>query len=321
METLLIAKPLTIARISGRTGFPVQFWGENMESKFAACSIIAILMLGVLFSGCTSEDKAQEIQNGDEQGGQNETAENPDGADAAESQQSENNSLNLLFYDDFNDGTMNPAWKTADCDNADGTKFEEKEGAMQVYGGGKDIYEPQAGIASYPMITTFVGSDEYSAVYTKIDGNFFAIVKVTGADAIHEYSKTGIMIRNDISASGSSTGYVVLALESPDGGRGAYFGWDSDDNGYIDSSEKLGNTAYPMWLGISKNGTKFTGFFSMGNGKWEQIAQIEIASAQQSQDVGLFYAPHSYDDSMYVYWIPGNEMGTAKFDNFVVEKL
>ena len=283
--------------------------------RLAALAIIG-LMLATAFSGCLGGEK----EAGVSQEQSEETVEEElEGVNETINETKEN----IIFADNFDDNKMDPLWKTADCDNDDPTTFEEKEGMMQIFAGGKDMNERYG-----------EGVDEYAAVYhSKIDGDFNVTVKVLsleldGVGAVPEndyfypgiWAHAGIMIRNDISAAGSSTGYVFMCAQKT---FWAFYA-DTDDNGYVEDSNGFNSedkTVFPCWLKIAKKEKTFTGFYSVDGTNWKQLGNFTINSANPSQDVGLFGCavkglvplPVGYPNQVYNGCL-------SKFDDFVISR-
>ncbi|MDD5502245.1 MAG: hypothetical protein PHH26_02145 [Candidatus Thermoplasmatota archaeon] len=307
------------------------------ENVLMAIAVIG-LMLGTIFAGCIGESEKKNTVATDA----TETSAGPSGSETEQAPNQTNatenankTAENIIFSDDFDDSAVNSAWKTADCDAEDGTSFEEKDGMMQIYAGGVDVYDATADYMGYfpvPIPVPISGTsgtpagayavfppmaDQYGAVYTPISGNFEVSVKVVSVDTAGTYAKGGIMVKNDISAAASSKGHLILGAENAKG-RGTYFGWDADDNGYIEKSATVAS-ALPIWLKLAKNGTKFTASQSTDGIKWSELGSVDIASAEGSQSVGLFYCANSYADNT-LFWQPNHQMGWAKFDNFTIQK-
>ncbi len=290
-----------------------------MKIKFAAMLLMG-LMLATAFSGCTGEKDdtggtgRTDGGTGDGTGGTGDTGTGGNQTDGSQT----GNQTNVIFSDNFDDNKMDPLLKTADCDNDDRTKIEEKEGTMQIVAGGIDMQDdPQRGKC-----------DEYVAVYyPKVNGDFEAIVKVVSLESetiVPEndnyypgiWAKAGIMVRNDISASGSSTGYAIIAY-SPNYWE---FKADSDDNGYLNMgtpTEEKGTC--PCWVKMVKEGTKFTGYYSTDGTNWKIVGNATLNSASASQDVGIFaHACTGVSGSPTGWPEPVYKLPLAIFDDFVI---
>jgi len=181
----------------------------------------------------------------------------------------------VTISDNF-DGGIGGIWTWADHDSNGGTNSWENGGELVIDAGGADIW---------------TGSDEFAVQYLDdINGNFDIKVRITQQENRNNWGKCGIMVRNDMAANGSSTGYVAMATTP---GNGFSFQYDSNNNGYLDSH--VTNTAVnlPKWIRLKKEGTTFIGYRSNDGINWTVHATRTIASAATVQDVGLFVTSHN----------------------------
>ena len=109
-----------------------------MKLKNVMAIAVIGLMLATALSGCTggNDDTGG---TGDGTGDTGTGGIGDTGTGGGSGNQTGENQTNIIFSDNFDDNKMDSNWKTADCDNVDGTTFEEKEGMMQICAGGKDI--------------------------------------------------------------------------------------------------------------------------------------------------------------------------------------
>ena len=132
-------------------------------------------------------------------------------------------------------------------------------------------------------------TDHYGVIYLK-DGvrkDFTAIVKVNNPNELVGWpGKAGIMVRNDITKSPSSPGYIILAVECWNGWS---IQWDSDGDGRLDNHTKFeGYSEWPNWLKLEKKGAIFTGYYSINGLDWNKIAVVKPSKANLTQDIGMF---------------------------------
>ncbi len=150
--------------------------------------------------------------------------------------------------------------------------------------------------------------DEFAVLYRAgIDGDFICDIRITAQEFQDNWSKAGIMVRNDMTAPGSSTGYVIMC-RTP--GSGYSFQYDSNDNGYLD--RHVTNTvgqSLPVWLRLKKVGTTFGGYRSSNGTSWTLHSSITRASANTVQDVGIFVTSHNF----------GN-LSLCTFEDFVMDQ-
>ncbi|WP_084700883.1 NEW3 domain-containing protein [Streptacidiphilus anmyonensis] len=140
-------------------------------------------------------------------------------------------------------------------------------------------------------------TDQYGAVYqqgAEHDGST-TVVELTAQAATSDWAKAGLMVRNDITGSAASPGYVILA-EAP--GKGYVLQWDSDGDGQLDSNsapsnQGSGTAVYPSWLKLVRNGSVFTGYWSTDGTSWTQVGQATVPGVATTQDVGVFTSSHS----------------------------
>lgn len=195
-----------------------------------------------------------------------------------------------LFEDTFNDESLDSRWNTADNDNLDGTDFVESNGNLIIIADGSD---------------TWTSSDEYGAVYLHgEEEDFVATTKVVSQEDTNNWAKSGIVIRNDVSDAGSATGYVFLAATQ---NNGVAFQYDSNNNGYLNKNTDTGNSQFPVWLKLKREGNEITGFYShdLSNNGWTEIKSVTMNSLDSLVDVGLQHTSHN-----------GGSLGNASFEYF-----
>jgi hypothetical protein len=194
-------------------------------------------------------------------------------------------------FDNFDDNTMNQEWSIEDADQDSGTSFTETNQQIQIDAGGADTWQ------SY---------DRYGSVYQSISGDFIAQVKIISQENTNQWAKAGIMIRNSISNPTTSTGYTFMVVTP---GNGWSFQYDSDDDGYLDTSVKDGTSSYPTYIKMIKSNTTFTGYFSTDGENWTQRSQATLSSANNTQDVGMSVTSHEQ-----------GILSLVKFDDFRIRK-
>ncbi len=182
----------------------------------------------------------------------------------------------ITISDDFEDGSIDAMWVWQDHDTNSGTNSWEANGDLYIDAGGADVW---------------TGSDEFAVRYLDdVDGNFDIKVRVDNQENRNNWGKCGIMVRNDMTAPGSSTGYVAMATTP---GNGHSFQYDDNNNGYLDSHVTNTSVSLPSWVRLQKVGTTFTGYRSNDGTNWTVHATRTISSAATVQDVGIFVTSHS----------------------------
>ncbi len=139
----------------------------------------------------------------------------------------------------------------------------------------------------------FHAEDSYAAAYLKgMKGDFVATVKILAfGDRTHEWFRSGIFVRNDISQSfdvqpGSKGSVLVFATP----GR-AGIEYDEFANGCMHkaSSENLPeNSNTPIYLKMVRHGNSFSGYISLDGKNWiVERHTAEIPGIAESVDLGL----------------------------------
>jgi hypothetical protein len=141
----------------------------------------------------------------------------------------------------------------------------------------------------------FSGTDAYSAIYLPGAAGTTAAVetKVTSQQNMRGYAKAGIMVRNDITGSGTSPEGVIL-FESPSGG--IQLEWDSNGGNYIDSVTPANGTipeSLPVWLQLVRNGSTYTGYYSFDGKDWLTVGSATVPGQAGTQDAGMFVTSHA----------------------------
>lgn len=134
--------------------------------------------------------------------------------------------------------------------------------------------------------------DQYGAIYRQgaVGSNATVTVRVTHQDNTDSWAKSGLMVRNDIAKAGQSPGYVIMAITP---GNGVDFGWDDNGGGYIDNETTAGQSQYPIWLRLVKNGSTFTGYYSYDGNTWNEAGTTSIPDVAATQDAGMFVSSHT----------------------------
>jgi hypothetical protein len=153
----------------------------------------------------------------------------------------------------------------------------------------------QLGIAAQGS-DTYGSTNQYGAIYepgAEHDGST-TIVKINSQGDTNAWAKAGIMVRNDITGTNTSPGFLILC-EAP--GKGYVIQWDNNGDGQLDSNSAPNNTGvgtatYPSWLKLVRSGTTYTGYYSTDGTTWTEVASETVASAAATQDVGVFATAH-----------------------------
>jgi hypothetical protein len=149
-----------------------------------------------------------------------------------------------------------------------------------IAGGGADLYS---------------GTDAYSAIYLKgaVGGTATIKTEVSSQQGMTGFAKAGIMVRNDMTGSGTTPEGVVL-FESPSGG--IQLEWDNDSGNYIDQVSPPNGTipeSLPVWLELVRNGSSYTGYYSFDGAGWLTVGTATVPGQAATQDAGMFMTSHA----------------------------
>nr|WP_281353486.1 NEW3 domain-containing protein [Phytoactinopolyspora mesophila] len=162
------------------------------------------------------------------------------------------------------------------------SQFAEAGPEFAILTEGADIWEDAGG-----------AFDEYGAIYQPgaVGENTTVTARVTHMDNTHPWAKAGVVIRNDVTADGSSPGYAVMVVTP---GNGVSFQWDSDGNGYLDSFGGAGGVQAPAWVRLVRSGSQVSGYYSTDGNSWTQVGStVELAGISATQDAGLIATSHA----------------------------
>ena len=160
-------------------------------------------------------------------------------------------------------------------------------------------WEGQSGPGNFTVaangtdIWQYSGADQYAAIYRRGDAGdgTTAVVKVDSLTDTNEWSRAGLVVRNDLTKAGKSGGYVVVAVTPS---HGVTMLWDGDGDGYLDTSGPgAAHITAPVWLKVARQGTTFTGWYSADGSTWNAVGSVNLPSATTSQDVGMLVNGHA----------------------------
>lgn len=164
-----------------------------------------------------------------------------------------------------------------------------------VSGAGADLYS---------------GSDSYSTVYlpAAVGDTSTIQTEVVSHQNLTGFGKAGILVRNDITGSGTTPEGVIL-FESPSGG--IQLEWDNNGGTHINAVTPPNGTItdrVPVWLKLVKNGSTFTGYYSTDGTAWTLVGTATVPAQATTQDAGVFVTSH----------VAGSP-AQAVFDTFTVD--
>jgi hypothetical protein len=155
----------------------------------------------------------------------------------------------------------------------------------------------------------FSGTDAYSSIYQPgvVGGTATIETEVTAQQSMTGYAKAGILVRNDITGSGTSPEGVIL-FESPSGG--IQLEWDNNGGDYINSVTPANGTipeSLPVYLELVRNGSTYTGYYSYDGSSWLTVGSATLTGQAATQDAGMFLTSHA-----------AGQPGQATFNGFSV---
>jgi hypothetical protein len=170
--------------------------------------------------------------------------------------------------------------------------FGQSGSTFGISGAGADVYS---------------GSDAYSTIYSPgaLGSAGTVETEVTGQQGLTGYAKAGLIVRDDMTGSGT-TPEGVLLFESPEGG--IQLEWDSGAGDYIDSVTPADGTnpeLLPVWLELQRNGDSYTGYYSFDGSDWQEAGTATVPAQAAAQDAGMFVTSHA-----------AGSPGQATFDGF-----
>ncbi|HEX4225345.1 MAG TPA: NEW3 domain-containing protein, partial [Pseudonocardiaceae bacterium] len=175
------------------------------------------------------------------------------------------------------------------------TTFSQLGGSYKSFSSTQGLYAQsgtQLGIAGQGA-DIWGSTNEYSTIYqpgAEHDGTV-ATVEVTAQQNTAPWAKAGIIVRNDVTGSNTSPGYVLLAATP---GNAYILDSDVDGDGQLDTQSSAGTaTTYPSWLKLVRSGTTYTGYYSTDDVNWTEVGSTTVPSAAATQDVGVAMTSHS----------------------------
>jgi regulation of enolase protein 1 (concanavalin A-like superfamily) len=143
-------------------------------------------------------------------------------------------------------------------------------GRFTVSAGGVDIWN---------------NSDQFRFVYQPVSGDVDIVARIDSLAAADPWSKAGVMIRADLSAS-SAHAYAIVS-----GAHGVAFQRRLQPGG-ISSTTAGEVVSAPRWVRLKRVGAVITGYSSADGGTWQTIGSAMIAIGQSAY-VGFAVTSHN----------------------------
>ncbi|HEY6498867.1 MAG TPA: NEW3 domain-containing protein [Streptosporangiaceae bacterium] len=141
----------------------------------------------------------------------------------------------------------------------------------------------------------YTGDDDYSTIYQKgaVGSTATVSTEVSAQQNLTGYGKAGLLVRNDITASGQAPEGVIL-FESPSGG--IQLEWNDNGGTYIDNVTPANGTipaSLPVWLRLVRDGSSYTGYYSLDGSDWLAVGTATVPDQAATQDAGMFVTSSS----------------------------
>jgi hypothetical protein len=165
-------------------------------------------------------------------------------------------------------GTKEPYSSHASTDAWFGVGDQDE---LAIYAGGEDMWK---------------STDEFGTLYLPdaVQGSTTVTTRVLSQGDTWPWAKAGLVLRNDLSAA-RSTGYVILAVTP---GNGWAMQWDRNGDGLLDGMSTFGQSVYPSWLRLEREGTRVTGSYSTDGETWHELTTASVPGLADGTDAGVF---------------------------------
>ncbi len=137
---------------------------------------------------------------------------------------------------------------------------EFKDGVYTIVGGGSDIWD---------------AADGFRFAYTKVNGDFEAIVHQISIELKHEWAKAGIHARQDVEP-GSPNAQVIV---TGGGGGGCQITWRATRNGVSEEFLDVAPGNWKdgeCWLKLTHKGDEFHGYISKDKKDWKDLKSTTV---------------------------------------------
>jgi hypothetical protein len=158
--------------------------------------------------------------------------------------------------------------------------YGQKGDQLGVSGGGSDLW---------------TDNDDYTTIYQPgVVGTTATVqAQVLSRQGLTGYGKAGLLVRNDMTASGTGPEGVIL-FASPSGG--IQLEWDNNAGTHINAvTPPNGNIPdrTPVRLKLVRDGSLYTGYYSTDGSTWNLVGQADVPGQAATQDAGVFITSHT----------------------------
>ena len=141
----------------------------------------------------------------------------------------------------------------------------------------------------------YSNSDSYSTIYLPASVGTAATIdtEVVSQQHMTGFAKAGIIVRNDMTGSGTTPEGVIL-FESPSGG--IQLEWNSNGGTHINAVTPPNGTipaTLPVRLKLLRDGSRYTGYYSTDGTNWTTVGTANVPAQAATQDAGIFVTSHS----------------------------
>ncbi len=143
-------------------------------------------------------------------------------------------------------------------------------------------------------------SDQFNLASKNFTGDGSIIVRVDDYQHVYEWTKVGIMFRNDTSA-GSAFAAIVATPQ-----HGIYY-LSRASAGGADSGESINAIDAPVWMKLTRSGNSFSAYYGTDGANWTKIGNTRTLSIGSTAMAG--FAVNSHYTSLFT---------KANFSNFQI---
>ncbi|HTJ66164.1 MAG TPA: NEW3 domain-containing protein [Actinospica sp.] len=160
------------------------------------------------------------------------------------------------------------------------TGYGQSGTQFAIEGAGKDLW---------------TDADAYTTIYqpASVTSGSTIQTEVTAQTGMTGYAKSGIIVRNSMTGSGTSPEGVIL-YQSPSGG--IQLEWTSTGGDNLDSVTPVNGTiadTVPVYLKlVIGTGGVYTGYYSTDGTTWTEVGTATVPGQSTTQDAGMFVSSH-----------------------------
>jgi hypothetical protein len=206
--------------------------------------------------------------------------------------------LNLVFCLNLNSQTVlitkksNPviqeSFKHIDIGNPTiPGRLEKAEDGFDISASGADIWGSK---------------DEFSLVYYERKGNFDFATRIESLTDSHQYTKAGIMVREDLNAGSKNVFFLMFPdNQARNKNNGGYeFQYRKEVNGQMEAiypEKSKGDPEFPVsypnaWIRLQRSGNEFTSYYSTDGTFWKVYTKFTLSFPEKVY-LGLAVTSHN----------------------------